>query len=339
MSGFSGSFDGTGALARPQHVPDPTATTHSGSEVVINELMRCRAPQHVKKLPCTLRYATLRSAHALHGIWASSVPRPYLPPVAKRTQAVSSAGGSLWQRWKWWWVIPLGLVPIFVVAALASRRPIWAREWSPWRAHRRRRRRPARRLDSHPGTANNHVPERGHADRRRAAPGRGRKPRRPGRLTPQAVARRLREQRPQERQPARQHLEPGQLAPGQLPPGQLPPGPLLPTLPLVAPRPARPRPRPPDRSRPIASRPVTRSASSPRCMASRPPAWPRPADLLNADRLSVGQVLTIPNQPGYLYRLQPGETLDQIAARTGVASNADRLGEHADQRAPPKPGT
>ena len=32
-------------------------------------------------------------------------------------------------------------------------------------------------------------------------------------------------------------------------------------------------------------------------------------------------MLTIPNQPGYLYRLQPGETLDQIAARTGVASD------------------
>jgi spore germination protein len=41
--------------------------------------------------------------------------------------------------------------------------------------------------------------------------------------------------------------------------------------------------------------------------------------LQNPDRLTVGQVLTIPNQPGYLYRVQPGETLDQIAARTGIA--------------------
>jgi LysM repeat protein len=32
-------------------------------------------------------------------------------------------------------------------------------------------------------------------------------------------------------------------------------------------------------------------------------------------------VLTIPSQPGYLYRMQPGETLDQIAARTGVRSD------------------
>lgn len=43
--------------------------------------------------------------------------------------------------------------------------------------------------------------------------------------------------------------------------------------------------------------------------------------LSNPDRLQVGQVLTIPNQPGYLYRVQPGETLDQIAARTGVPSD------------------
>jgi LysM repeat protein len=40
--------------------------------------------------------------------------------------------------------------------------------------------------------------------------------------------------------------------------------------------------------------------------------------LQNADRLRVGQVLTIPIQPGWLYRVQAGETLDQIAARTGV---------------------
>jgi LysM repeat protein len=43
--------------------------------------------------------------------------------------------------------------------------------------------------------------------------------------------------------------------------------------------------------------------------------------LPNADRIRVGQVLTIPNQPGYLYRMQPGETLDQISARTGVRSD------------------
>jgi LysM repeat protein len=42
--------------------------------------------------------------------------------------------------------------------------------------------------------------------------------------------------------------------------------------------------------------------------------------LLNADKLRVGQLLTIPIQPGWLYRVQPGETLDQIAARVGLAS-------------------
>jgi LysM repeat protein len=43
--------------------------------------------------------------------------------------------------------------------------------------------------------------------------------------------------------------------------------------------------------------------------------------LRNADQLQVGQVLTIPSQPGSLYRVQPGETLDQIAARTGVPTD------------------
>ena len=43
------------------------------------------------------------------------------------------------------------------------------------------------------------------------------------------------------------------------------------------------------------------------------------SSIQNPDRLRIGQLLTIPAQPGWLYRLQPGETLDQIAARTGVA--------------------
>jgi len=42
--------------------------------------------------------------------------------------------------------------------------------------------------------------------------------------------------------------------------------------------------------------------------------------LQNPDKLRIGQVLTVPIQPGWLYRVQSGETLDQIAARTGVDS-------------------
>jgi LysM repeat protein len=42
--------------------------------------------------------------------------------------------------------------------------------------------------------------------------------------------------------------------------------------------------------------------------------------LQDPDRIRIGQVLTIPVQPGWLYRVQPGENLDQIAARTGVPS-------------------
>jgi LysM repeat protein len=44
--------------------------------------------------------------------------------------------------------------------------------------------------------------------------------------------------------------------------------------------------------------------------------------LRNPDRLRIGQVLTVPAQPGWLYRLQPGETLEQVAARTGVHSDS-----------------
>ena len=43
--------------------------------------------------------------------------------------------------------------------------------------------------------------------------------------------------------------------------------------------------------------------------------------LQDANRLRVGQVLTIPSQPGYLYRVQPGDTLELVAARTGVAAD------------------
>jgi LysM repeat protein len=32
--------------------------------------------------------------------------------------------------------------------------------------------------------------------------------------------------------------------------------------------------------------------------------------------------LTIPKQPGWLYRVQDGDTLDQIAARNNVSSDA-----------------
>jgi LysM repeat protein len=44
--------------------------------------------------------------------------------------------------------------------------------------------------------------------------------------------------------------------------------------------------------------------------------------LRNPDHLRVGDVLTIPSQPGWLYRIQPGETLGQIAARTGVPAES-----------------
>jgi LysM repeat protein len=39
------------------------------------------------------------------------------------------------------------------------------------------------------------------------------------------------------------------------------------------------------------------------------------------NQLKIGQTLTIPKQPGWLYRVQDGETLDQIAARNNLSTN------------------
>lgn len=47
--------------------------------------------------------------------------------------------------------------------------------------------------------------------------------------------------------------------------------------------------------------------------------------LRNPDQLRIGQILTVPAAPGWLYRVQSGETLDQVAARTGIS--ADRIAE------------
>jgi LysM repeat protein len=42
----------------------------------------------------------------------------------------------------------------------------------------------------------------------------------------------------------------------------------------------------------------------------------------NPNQLKIGQVLTIPKQPGWLYRVQDGETLDQIAQRNNLSTDA-----------------
>jgi len=44
--------------------------------------------------------------------------------------------------------------------------------------------------------------------------------------------------------------------------------------------------------------------------------------LPDINQLQPGQVLTIPKQPGWLYRVQGDETLDQIAARNNLSSDA-----------------
>ncbi len=44
--------------------------------------------------------------------------------------------------------------------------------------------------------------------------------------------------------------------------------------------------------------------------------------LRDPDHLRVGQLLTIPREPGWLYRVQPGESLETLAARFGVSTEA-----------------
>ena len=43
----------------------------------------------------------------------------------------------------------------------------------------------------------------------------------------------------------------------------------------------------------------------------------RASGLVDPNVLHQGQVLTVPKQAGTLVRVQPGESMDQIAARTG----------------------
>ncbi len=42
----------------------------------------------------------------------------------------------------------------------------------------------------------------------------------------------------------------------------------------------------------------------------------------NPSALRVGQILTVPREPGWLYRVQAGETLDQIGGRRGIPASA-----------------
>jgi LysM repeat protein len=211
------------------------------------------------------------------------VPSPYKPPLPRRAQAVQSARGRLRQQLRVWWLVPLlGLVPVVVAAVLASE-----------------------------GVFN--------------AP-----PRQPVAATvasaTQAIAAAPIGATPAPTQPAASSVtstsataaaaEPTQTAVARTASqSNVSPATTTTTTQAAdntnATGPFRAyRVQPGDTVRFVAEMYGVSSASI--IQAS---------GLQNPDRLRIGQVLTVPNQPGWLYRIQPGETLDLIAARTGVATD------------------
>jgi LysM repeat protein len=49
------------------------------------------------------------------------VTGPYTPPQSRRTQAVRSSRGVSAPAWRWWWLVPvIGLVPVLLVAVLTQ---------------------------------------------------------------------------------------------------------------------------------------------------------------------------------------------------------------------------
>jgi LysM repeat protein len=210
------------------------------------------------------------------------VPSPYKPPLPRRAQAVQSARGRLRQQLRVWWLVPLlGLVPVVVAAVLASE-----------------------------GVFN-------------APP----------------------------RQPVAATLVSATQAVAAAPIGATP-APTLAAAPNVTSTGAAVATQPTQTAvartttqsnvSPAAATTTTQTADNTTATGPFKAYRVQPGDtvrfvaemygvstasiiqasgLQNPDRLRIGQVLTVPDQPGWLYRIQPGETLDLIAARTGVATD------------------
>jgi LysM repeat protein len=238
------------------------------------------------------------------------VPRPYLPPVSRRDQAVSSARTSLLKRW--WWVVPLGLLPVFALVALASagqfERPSGQAVASG----------PVEITSAGPAATT-------------AKPG-----------TTSAAQTTTAQTSPAETTSAAAPASQGAADNTQNPAGTLggtgtqggaPPSPTgqtaLPgtatsnatTAPATGPTPAGATIQASGPFKAYSVKPGDTVAFVAQLYGVSPASVAQASGLPNADRIRVGQVLTIPNQPGYLYRMQPGETLDQISARTGVRSD------------------
>jgi LysM repeat protein len=241
------------------------------------------------------------------------VPPPYKPPLARRAQAVQSARGPF-ERFKWWWLMPiLGLLPVVAAAVVANEGRFGTLgAGSP--------------VASQPVTVtvSGGAPVAGGPQ--------------PTGAQAQATATRPAEAA----QPGTNQLGAAAPAAANAPAGaaNAPAGNVAPANPIAQPAPAQTaapratvqagvsggatatqtgetttgpfrayRVQPGDTVRFVAEMFGVSTASVVQASGLRDP-----------DRLRVGQLLTIPAQPGWLYRVQPGESLGQIAARTSVSS-------------------
>jgi LysM repeat protein len=215
------------------------------------------------------------------------VPSPYKPPLPRRAQAVQSARGRLRQQLRVWWLVPLlGLLPVVVAAVLASEGVFNAPPRQPVASGRSAGAPTSASVTQAAATPVGATPA--PASPTTAAP------------ASQSAA-----------QPTPASTTTAQANPTSAPASVSTSATTQTADNTTATGPFRAyRVQPGDTVRFVAEMYGVSSASI--IQAS---------GLQNPDRLRIGQVLTVPEQPGWLYRLQPGETLDLIAARTGVATD------------------
>jgi LysM repeat protein len=259
------------------------------------------------------------------------VPRPYLPPVSRRDQAVSSARTSLLKRW--WWVVPLGLLPVFALVALASAGqferpsgqavasgPVEITSAGPAATTAK----PGTTSAAQTTTAQTSPAEttsaaapasQGAADNTQnpagtlGGTGTQAVAGTPGGATTGTQSAAVGTQGGAPPSPTGQTALPGTATSNAT------------TAPATGPTPAGATIQASGPFKAYSVKPGDTVAFVAQLYGVSPASVAQASGLPNADRIRVGQVLTIPNQPGYLYRMQPGETLDQISARTGVRSD------------------
>jgi LysM repeat protein len=223
------------------------------------------------------------------------VPSSYQPPRTRRAQAVRSARRAAVPRW--WWLVPLiGIVPVMVAAVLASEgrlggTPVASRASAT-----------AVQATSTPAAA------------RQATPTAARPA--PTTVSTQAAQAAAQPTPPPASTQISVPIQAAPASPATATPTSAASGVEVQAVPAGA---AQATTAGPFRAYRVQPGDTVKSIAQSYGVSAASIA--QASGLRNPDQLRVGQLLTIPSQPGYLYRVRPGETLGQIAARTGVASD------------------